>query len=289
MIRHELPTLLVTTSAPDLEKSIENGGALSGRVNAASGTNHLVRQLSKGLPIEHAHTAKAFGPPPTKVKPPKEDDTPQQAAPASDDRTDDQKARQNNADTDKSVSLALDDLIKGGEGSGPQGNGFASVSKPKDTFKEAEDMVRKQRADRVTSVFAAKKPRPTPSSGMSGMSKSCGSLKPDATDTDVKPKRRRDVVEKGVVFVIDPSQDKKDPLLTNTHGEEFHTDADKETVDFITRTGAVNSNDPVHNPPVTPELNGFPLAIPTFYCSLSPGDLLKAEEEKSLMQKAFNW
>lgn len=87
---------------------------------------------------------------------------------------------------------------------------------------------------------------------------------------------KSDLIEKALMFIIDPSQDKKDPLLANTHGEEFHSDADKETVDFLTRTGQVNPNDPVHNPPVTPELNGFPLALPMFYCSLPASDLLKS-------------
>ena len=215
-----IPSLLITTSAPDLEKSIEEGGALSGRINAATGTNHLVDSLSKGLPIEHAH--KAF-------------------------------KRETVPEAGRKVRVPEKD--------------------PEEKREEREE----RREAGMKSVDQA----------LDDIQKSCGSLKPAATDTDVKPRRKR--LQKGTVFIIDPSRDKKDPLLAGGHGEEFHTDADKETVDFLTSTGSVNPDDPVHNPPVTPELNGFPLAVPTFYCSLSASDLLKAEEEKSLMQKAFNW
>lgn len=223
-----IPSLLITTSAPDLEKSIEEGGALSGRVNAAGGTNHLVDSLSKGLPIEHAHTAlrKGCG----------------SLVPAATD-TDVKKKK-----AKKSVDDALDDIEKS----------FKRYTVPK-----AGAKVRKPEKDAVQKKQERQQ------------RKEAGLAKSD--------------VEKALVFIIDPSKDKKDPLLAGGHGEEFHTDADKETVDFLTRTGSVNPDDPVHNPPATPELNGFPLAVPMLYCSLSASDLLKAEEKKSLMQKAFNW
>lgn len=214
-----IPPLLITTSALDLEKSIEKGGTLSGRLNTDDGVNHLVDSLSKGLPFENAHTvAKGCG----------------DLIPAATD-TDVKKKK-----TKKSVSDALDDIQKSFKREVPPKPG-AKVHKP---IKDAEQK-REEAAERNS-------------------------------------------VSKALAFIIDPSRDVKDPLLANTHGEDWHSDADKETVDFLTRTGSVNPDDPVHNPPVTPELNGFPLAIPMFYCSLPESDLIKSDDD-ILMRKAFNW
>jgi hypothetical protein len=279
-----IPSLLITTSATELEKSIEKGGALSGRLNTADGRNHLADSLDNGLPYELAHTAVRKGcgsliPAATDTDVIKKKKIKKSVSEALDDieksfkretlpragskvhkpQKDDEEKREERVERKEAG------LFKGGAGSGPQlhSSNTATIARPKqkDTFKEAEDMVRKQRIETLTNVFA-KKPSSTPQSG---------------------------AVSKALLMIIDPSKDKKDPLLEGGHSEQFHPDADKETVDFLTQTGVVNTNDPIHNPPVTPEINGFPLAVPMIYCSLSAGDLLRAEEKKSLMQKAFNW
>jgi hypothetical protein len=367
-----IPSLLITTAASDLEKSIEEGGALSGRINAAAGRNHLTDSLDSGLPFELAHTAlrkgEGEGSRGGKVtghtksgKPIYEDNTvemhaqmasthPEAHAQAMDylkrrhaagkpgamEMHDAITKRVQELKAKKSVDSALDDLIKG-EGEGSRGGKVIGHTKgghpiyengqhhfdPGHKAFQGKDWLAKRihvgGEGHKTVVHKIEGDTAHVSDGdsddgashaipVSALKKSFkrytvpkAGAKVRKPEKDAAQKRQEqqqrkeagltkaDQVEKALVFVIDASKDKKDPLLVNTHGEEFHTDADKETVDFLTRTGAVNPDDPVHNPPATPELNGFPLAVPLLYCSLSASDLLKAEEKKSLMQKAFNW
>lgn len=265
-----IPSLLITTSGAELEKSIEKGEVLSGRLNAVDGTNHLVDSLAKGHPIEHAH--KAFGPMPTQKKPPRADDTPEVAAPQSDDRTKDQKVKESK----KSLLDVFDDLVK------------ACTPKKRRCVQKVQATGKTK-----SSAYAVCSSVKSIDESLDDLEKSCGNLIPLATDTDVpetgaEKKKRRKAEDDGVkkleglmkgVFVIDPTKAKKDPLLVGGHSEEFHPDADKETMEFVVSAGPVNVSDPIHNPPVTPELNGFPLAIPILYCSVDAGDsdMIKGE------------
>lgn len=168
----------------------------------------------------------------------------------------------------------------------------------------------------------ALKPPPAPvMKALDALDKSCGNLVPAATDTDVSKKKkknteksfkrytvpkagskvrkpekdpmqkrqerqqRRDAGVKKAEMRINPTNGTKNPLLVNTHGEEFHDDAHQRSMEFVISEGPVLLDDPVYNPRVTPELDGFPLALPNTYTGKS--ELFVPSDDELIISKAL--